>query len=70
MYMQSMGHRDGQDHSMDHHDVYDHSMGHHNVYDRLEAGGMYDRSTDKLLSTCFVRMNMGMGTDMDTDMVV
>jgi hypothetical protein len=58
MYMQSMGHRD----------VHDHSMGHHDVYDRLEAGGMYDRSTDKLLSTCFVRMNMGMDMGMDTDM--
>jgi hypothetical protein len=57
---------------MSHHDVYDHPMGRHDVYDRLEAGGMYDLSKDRLLSTWSVQMNMGtcMGTGMGTDMAV
>jgi len=52
---------------MSHHDEYDHSMGRHDAYDRPEADGMYDQSTDRLLSTWFVQMNMGTGMGMCTD---
>ena len=42
------------------------------MYYRSEVDGMYDLSTDRLLSTWFVRMNMGtgMGKCMCTDMAV
>jgi len=57
---------------MGRHDEYDHLMGRHDAYDRLEAGGMYDLSMDRLLSTWFVQMNMGTGmgtcTGMDMDL--
>ena len=42
------------------------------MYYQSEADGMYDLSTDRLLSTWSVRMNMGtgMGKCMGTDMAV